>query len=78
MGFDDLVRMQLDIETYTSGPHRFSNPRKPGDRIILISLSDNRGWEHVIDGRRRSEAAMLRELVAIILRGRFSFRERRE
>ncbi len=66
MAFDDLVRMQLDIETYTSGPHRFSNPRKAGDRIILIALSDNRGWEHMIDGRRRTEAAMLRELVELV------------
>ncbi|HEX9006893.1 MAG TPA: DNA polymerase domain-containing protein [Bacteroidota bacterium] len=66
MVFDDLVRLQLDIETYTSGPHRFSNPRKSGDRIILIALSDTTGWEHMIDGRRRSEASMLQELVEII------------
>lgn len=64
--FDDLVRMQLDIETYTSGPHRFSNARVPGDRIIVISLRDNSGWEHVIDGRRKSEETMLRELVELI------------
>ncbi len=64
--FDDLVRMQLDIETYTSGPHRFSNARVPGDRIIVISLSDARGWEHVIDGRRKNEEAMLRELITVI------------
>ncbi len=66
LDFDDLVRMQLDIETYTSGPHRFSNARVPGDRIIIISLSDNRGWEHVIDGRRKNEEAMLRELIEVV------------
>ena len=66
LDFDDLVRMQLDIETYTSGPHRFSNARVPGDRIIVIALSDNQGWEHVIEGRRKSEEAMLRELIEVI------------
>ncbi len=66
MDFDDLVRMQLDIETYTSGPHRFSNARVPGDRVIVISLRDNSGWEHVIEGRRKTEEAMLRELVEVI------------
>ncbi|MGA9120285.1 MAG: DNA polymerase domain-containing protein, partial [Bacteroidota bacterium] len=65
--FDDLNRLQLDIETYSSDPHRFSNAKIPADRIILIALSDARGWEHIIDGRRKSEQAMLTELANIIL-----------
>ncbi len=64
MEFNDVYRMQVDIETYTK--HRFSNPERVEDRIILISLTDNRGWEYVIDGRRKSEKQMLIEFVEII------------
>ncbi len=66
MTFDQIHRMQLDIETYTAGTHRFSSPARAGDRIILIALSDNRGWEHIIDGRHHDEAHMLTELVRVI------------
>ncbi len=64
MEFSDLRRMQLDIETFSKSG--FSNASRPEDRIILISLSDNSGWEHVIDGRGKSESEMLNELVEII------------
>ncbi len=64
MEFNDVYRMQVDIETYTR--HRFSNPERVEDRIILISLTDNRGWEHIIDGRKKSEKQMLVEFVEII------------
>ncbi len=64
MEFNDVYRIQLDIETYTK--HRFSNPKRVEDRIILISLTDNRGWKHIIDGRKKSEKEMLIELVEII------------
>ncbi|HCV42795.1 MAG TPA: DNA polymerase [Bacteroidetes bacterium] len=66
MRFEDLHRMQLDIETYTSPRYRFSNPSRPEDRIILIALSDNRGWEHILNGKKLSEKQMLAELVRII------------
>ncbi len=65
MVFDDLHRLQLDIETY-SKDHTFSNPSRTEDRIIIIALSDNRGWEHVVDGRELSERAMLEQLVMLI------------
>ncbi len=64
MAFEDLHRMQLDIETYTE--QEFSNARRPGDRILLIALHDSRGWSHVVDGRTLDEPEMLRELVRII------------
>lgn len=66
MAFEELHRMQLDIETYTSPGFRFSRPDRPGDRIILIALSDNRGWKHIIDGQHMSEKEMLLDLVRII------------
>lgn len=64
MEFAELRRMQLDIETFSRS--NFSVASRQDDRIILISLSDNSGWEYVIDGREKSEAEMLAELVEII------------
>ncbi|MDH4069523.1 MAG: DNA polymerase [Ignavibacteria bacterium] len=66
MRFEDLTRLQLDIETYTSVPNSFSRAARSGDRIILISLSDSGGWEHLIDGTELTEAEMLHELISII------------
>jgi DNA polymerase I len=66
MRFDDLHRLQLDIETYSGHPGRFSDPSRPDDRIILIALSDNRGFREVIDGRKLSEPEMLLRLFTLI------------
>ncbi len=66
MQFEDLHRLQLDIETYTSPPYRFSNAAREGDRIILIALSDNQGLQTVLDGRSFDEPGLLRELVRVI------------
>jgi DNA polymerase elongation subunit (family B) len=64
MTFDDVHRLQLDIEVWSTGS--FPQAQRPEDRIILIALSDNRGWQHIVDGRRASEAAMLAELVHVL------------
>lgn len=64
MSFEQLNRMQLDIETYTD--HEFPNAARPEDRIVLIAVRDSAGACHVIDGREMSEAEMLSRLVAII------------
>ncbi|MGV8121758.1 MAG: DNA polymerase domain-containing protein [Candidatus Xenobiia bacterium LiM19] len=66
LSFDDLHRMQLDIETFCAEGYEFSNPEREEDRITLIALSDNRGFEHVISGSTLDEASMLKELVRII------------
>jgi len=66
MEFNDLYRMQIDIETYSKHPSSFSNPNRLEDRIILIALSDNRGWEYLINGKHGSEKEMLLKLVSII------------
>ncbi len=65
MAFTDLHRMQLDIETYSKG-YRFSRADKKEDRIILISLSDNRGFETVIGGKNVSEKKLLQQCIRII------------
>jgi DNA polymerase, archaea type len=64
MVFDDLHRLQLDIEVFASGD--FPNAAREADRIIMIALSDNRGWRHVISGLALSEPDMLRQLVQLI------------
>jgi DNA polymerase, archaea type len=66
MAFEEIHRLQLDIETYTAGTKRFSNANRPSDRIIIIALSDNRGWHHIIEGRKTNEKQMLIDLIRII------------
>lgn len=63
MSFDDLVRLQLDIETYCAEGYEFSNPQREEDRITVISLSDNRGWEYSISGKQYEEKEMLEIMV---------------
>ncbi len=65
MNFNDLHRMQIDIETY-SKDYRFSRADKKDDRIILISLSDNRGFEKVIGGKNVSEKKLIEQCIRII------------
>lgn len=64
MTFDELHRLQFDIEVMTSGT--FPHAERAEDQIILIALSDNRGWRTLLDGRQMTEPAMLAELVQLI------------
>ena len=64
MGFDDLHRLQLDIECISSGD--FPNADRREDRIILVALSDNRGWRTVLGGPDWSEERLLAETVQSI------------
>jgi DNA polymerase elongation subunit (family B) len=65
MTLDDLHRMQLDIEVYAEG--RFPNAEEPDDRIIIVALSDNRGWTDVLHLRDGiDERTLLQELVHVI------------
>ncbi len=66
MSFQDVRRLQLDIETYTSDGFDFSNARRPGDQIIMISLRDNTGWEKCLSGREAGEKQILQEFVRLI------------
>ncbi len=66
MIFDDLYRLQLDIETNY-------DPKRGGggfgeDEIIIVSLSDSRGWETVLHSKKGSEKELLEELIALILK----------
>src|SRR5207249_5269886 len=57
MSFDDVHRLQLDIEVFTAGT--FPHAQRPEDRIILIALSDNRGWHCMLDGRSEEHTSEL-------------------
>ena len=67
MAFDDLHRLQLDIEV-TSRRGVFPHAQRPEDRIVIIALGDNRGWHENIDARELPEKEMLEQLVAAIRR----------
>jgi len=64
MSFEDLHRMQLSLQTLAK-PGKPSDARKTDDRLIAIALSDNHGWEEVIDGRKLAEPDMLEKLSAL-------------
>lgn len=64
MGFDDLHRLQLDIECISSGD--FPNADRREDRIILVALSDNRGWRTVLGDRNWTEEQLLDATVQTI------------
>lgn len=57
LAFDDVVRLQLDIETLGLSPEPADN------RIILVAICDNRGFETVIAGE---EPDIIRKTVAVI------------
>ncbi|HUV04187.1 MAG TPA: DNA polymerase domain-containing protein [Armatimonadota bacterium] len=65
--FDDIHRMQLDIETAGLS----SEPES--SRILLIALSDNRGREEILEGEESDMlgrlATMMRELDADVIEG---------
>ncbi len=66
MDFADLRRLQFDIETLTTPGFEFPNPEREGDSIIIMTFSDNTGWEKVISAAEMSEKELLEEFVRII------------
>jgi len=61
--FAAVRRLQFDIETLTAPGFEFPNPERETDRIIIITMSDNTGWEKVISGAELSEKQLLEEFV---------------
>jgi len=74
MAFDSLHRLQLDIEVAST--RGFPNASRPGDAIVIVSLTDNRGWQcllhlapdvNLTNGLAfADEAALLRHLVHVL------------
>lgn len=64
MHFDELHRLQLDIECISE--RDFPNADRIEDRIILVALSDNRGWRRVLGAPDWSEERLLQTMVETI------------
>ena len=67
MRFDEIRRMQFDIETLTTEGFEFPNPNRRGDKITIISMSDNTGWEKVISLDTMDEKQLLEEFVQTVI-----------
>ncbi|MGB3543229.1 DNA polymerase domain-containing protein [Rubrivirga sp.] len=59
MAFEDLVRLQLDIEVYSTAG--FPQATVPEHRIILVALSDSTGWSRLVGDPHMTEEQVLRE-----------------
>ena len=70
MNFDELRRMQIDIETFCGPDHDFPNAERAEDFIMAIAVSDQTGWEELIlvDAKdvAKSEKAALERLTTLI------------
>ncbi len=67
MLFEDLRRLQIDIETAVSEGFEFSSPER--DALISVALSDNTGWEEVFvveSGSAEFERTVLERVTATI------------
>lgn len=59
IGFQDIHRVALDIETACAPGYEFSNPKREEDRIVSIALASSRGHVEALFGRDMDEKAML-------------------
>jgi DNA polymerase elongation subunit (family B) len=59
MSEDDVVRMQLDIETDTTDGFEFPSAARDADEIIIVAMSDSRGRARVVSRRDMDEAALI-------------------
>ncbi len=66
MHFNELRRMQFDIETLTSDGFEFPNASRREDKIIIITMSDNTGWEKVISLDDMDEKELLEDFVKTV------------
>ena len=64
MAFEDLKRLQLDIEVYS--PEGFPQAEVPEHRVILVALSDSTGWSRLVGDPSMSEEEVLRETLALV------------
>lgn len=68
MAFEDLRRMQVDIETFTGADGVMSDAAR--DPLLAIALSDSSGWEEVLvvdqPSDESQEKAVLQKFVALV------------
>lgn len=63
MAFDQVRRMQVDIECVTTRGYDFCSAEREGDRIVAIALADQSGWLEVLDGSKLDEKTLLGKFV---------------
>jgi len=56
----------LDIETRSGTPGVFPDANQESDEVILISLRDSSGWEVCLSSSGQGEAALLRQMIALV------------
>jgi len=61
MEFDQLYRMQFDLETTTNNPKYISDPQI--DEIYLITVTDTKGYEEAITG---AEPDIIQRLIDVV------------
>ncbi|MBR4415734.1 MAG: hypothetical protein IKS67_03130, partial [Victivallales bacterium] len=67
MKFEEVRRMQLDIDTHCGEGHSFCNADLPEDEVTLVSLKDSDGFETCISNKHEGgEAALLKKMIQII------------
>ena len=68
MAFEDLRRMQVDIETFTGPDGAMSDASR--DPLLAIALSDSAGWEEILlvddPNDEAQERAVLERFVALV------------
>ena len=60
MDFDDLHRLQLDLEVYSE--RGFPSADRPADAIVIVALSDNRGWQRLLHSKDDGDEARILRL----------------
>ncbi len=66
LAFDQILRMQIDIETRTTPGYDFPNPKRPGDAVTVIAMRDSSGWEACLHTPEATEEEMLREMIRLV------------
>ncbi len=66
MTFDQVRRMQIDIETLCCPGYDFSNAEREEDAICIIGMRDSTGWECTLHLNQMSEKEMLEKFVETV------------
>ena len=66
MTFEQVRRMQVDIECLTTPGYDFCNADREGDAIIAIALADSTGWQTVLAAPAMAEAEILDAFVKLV------------
>ncbi|MFH0909417.1 MAG: DNA polymerase domain-containing protein [bacterium] len=66
MRFRDVVRLQMDIETWSAPDFEFCNAERESDRIIAIAMADSTGWTQVLSGADLDEKSLIEAWAALI------------